>query len=170
MLSNFFENQHTTQLKGQVTFLKTLSVGSVPGTDHSQIYAFLINNHFQAEKCIYMPVPAQPFFASVDPSTLEQLQRGWFFGSSTKKKNRIHSSVFWQVSHSPKLCIYHSSCPLFQISHVYNGIEIPFFCQRRRRLRWHSIYFMFIWLQTQKGSQNSKWSLQQDCRTLVLCT
>ena len=78
------------------------------------------------------------------------------YDCNTKKKNRIHSSVFWQVSHSPKLCIYHSSCPLFQISHVYNGIEIPFFCQRRRRLRWHSIYFMFIWLQTQKGNWNSK--------------
>ena len=60
--------------KGQVTFLK-LSVGSVPGTDHSQIYAFLINNRFQAEKRIYMSVPAQTFFASVDPSTLAQLQK-----------------------------------------------------------------------------------------------
>ena len=45
-------------VKGTGHFFETLSVGSVPGTDHSQIYAFLINNRFQAEKCIYMPVPA----------------------------------------------------------------------------------------------------------------
>ena len=44
--------------KGTGYFFETLSVGSVPGTDHSWIYAFLINNRFQAEKRIYMPVPA----------------------------------------------------------------------------------------------------------------
>ena len=38
--------------KGQVTFFETLSVGIVPGTDHS-----LINNRFQAEKSLYIPVP-----------------------------------------------------------------------------------------------------------------
>ena len=44
-------------VKGTGHFFETLSVASVPGTDHSWIYAFLINNSFQAEKCIYMPVP-----------------------------------------------------------------------------------------------------------------
>ena len=36
--------------KGTGHYFETLSVGSVPGTDHSQIYAFLINNRFQAKK------------------------------------------------------------------------------------------------------------------------
>ena len=42
-------------VKGTGHFFETLSVDSVAGTDHSQIYAFLINNRFQAEKCIYKP-------------------------------------------------------------------------------------------------------------------
>ena len=44
--------------KGTGHFFETLSVGSVPSTDHFWIYAFLINNRFQAKKRIYMPVPA----------------------------------------------------------------------------------------------------------------
>ena len=47
--------------KGTGHFFETLSLASVPGTDHSQIYAFMINNSFQTEKCIYMPVSAQFF-------------------------------------------------------------------------------------------------------------
>ena len=35
-----------SEIKGTGHFLETLSVGSVPGTDHSQIKAFLINNRF----------------------------------------------------------------------------------------------------------------------------
>jgi len=47
--------------KGIGHFFETPSAGSAPGTDHSQIYAFLINNRFQAEKRTHMPVPAQSF-------------------------------------------------------------------------------------------------------------
>jgi len=45
-------------LKGTGHFFETPSAASAPGTDHSQIHAFPINNRFQAEKRIYMPVPA----------------------------------------------------------------------------------------------------------------
>ena len=47
-----------TRFKGTCHFFETLSVGSVPGTDYSQIYVFLKNIRFHAEKCIYIPVPA----------------------------------------------------------------------------------------------------------------
>ena len=49
-------------------FFETLSVG----TDHSWIY-FLIKIRFQAEKRIYIPVPALSFFAGVDMLTTAQL-------------------------------------------------------------------------------------------------
>ena len=80
-----------------------------------------------------MPVPVQSFFASIDLSTLAQHRSN---GNNTKK-NRIPSSVFWQVPHSPILCIvYTTAHGLFfndQLPFwVYNQINIKYIlCQRR---------------------------------------
>ena len=43
------ESNQMKNIKGIGHFFETLSVGSVPGTDYSQIYAFLMNTRFQAE-------------------------------------------------------------------------------------------------------------------------
>ena len=52
-------SEELTQLsEGTGHFFETLSVGSVSGTYHSKIYAFLIKIRFQTEKCINMPIPA----------------------------------------------------------------------------------------------------------------
>ena len=69
--------------KGTGHFFETLSLASVPGTDHSQIYAFMINNRFHAEKIHLCASASVVFFcqrrpvyaARVDLSTLAQLQR-----------------------------------------------------------------------------------------------
>ena len=52
-------SEELTQLsEGTGHFFETLSVGSVPGTYQSKIYAFFIKIRFQTEKCIYLAVPA----------------------------------------------------------------------------------------------------------------
>ena len=62
---------------------------------------------------------------------LAQLSRWCFFGYDTKK-NRIHSRVFFASFPFTYTMYMPQHMPFFQISHVYQGIDIPLFCHRRR--------------------------------------
>ena len=53
-------------VKGVDHFFKTLSVGSVHGTDYSQMNVFFINTCFQAEKFIYIPLLVLPRVENAD--------------------------------------------------------------------------------------------------------
>ena len=58
-------------LKGTGHFFENLSVGSVPGTDHS--YAFFDEQPFSGRKMHLYACASVVFFVSVDLSTLAQL-------------------------------------------------------------------------------------------------
>ena len=69
-------------------FFETLSIGSVPGTDHSQIYAFLMNNNcFSGQKLHLYECASAVFFSQrrlVYAGTAIEVM---VFGCNTKKKN-----------------------------------------------------------------------------------
>ena len=103
-------------------------VGSVPGTDHSYIYAFLINNDFQAEKCIYIPVPAQSFFASINVSIQHSYGGNVFLVVIPKQMSMIHSRVFGKFR-IHQYYVYHNTCPFFRF-HMFIKEQIYLFlCQ-----------------------------------------
>ena len=56
--NNNKNNNKNNILKGQVTFLKLCLLVVCLAVIIPRFTLFLINNRFQAEKCIYMPVPA----------------------------------------------------------------------------------------------------------------
>ena len=102
-------------------FFETLSVGSVHGTDHYAIYAYLIRICYEAQKCINILVLYRVLFLEQTCLLREYCYRGYGFLVVIQKKGQDPQQRFWQISHSPILCIYHSTCPYFQISrrHVY---------------------------------------------------
>ena len=75
-------------------FFETLSVGSVHGTDHYAIYAYLIRICYEAQKCINILVLYRVLFLEQTCLLREYCYRGYGFLVVIQKKDRIHSSVF----------------------------------------------------------------------------
>ena len=112
-------------------FFETLSVGSVHGTDHYAIYAYLIRICYEAQKCINILVLYRVLFLEQTCLLREYCYRGYGFLVVIQKKDRIHSSVFGKFP-IHQYYAYTTAHVLFsQISHVYQRINIPFLCWRR---------------------------------------